>query len=62
PSGTGVGLAMSYRIVQLHDGSIDFSSEPNRGTTFRLTLPGGRAYDGSKQDARRGAAATEVTA
>lgn len=39
PSGTGVGLAMSYRIVQLHDGSIDFSSEVNRGTTFRLTLP-----------------------
>jgi len=39
PSGTGVGLAMSYRIVQLHNGSIDFSSEVQRGTTFRLTLP-----------------------
>ena len=39
PSGTGVGLAMSYRIVQLHNGSIDFSSEVDRGTTFRLTLP-----------------------
>ncbi|HUI40702.1 MAG TPA: ATP-binding protein [Terriglobia bacterium] len=39
PSGTGVGLAMSYRIVQLHDGSIDFSSEVGRGTTFRVTLP-----------------------
>jgi len=39
PSGTGVGLAMAYRIVQLHNGSIDFSSEVNRGTTFRVTLP-----------------------
>ncbi|HEY6274268.1 MAG TPA: ATP-binding protein, partial [Terriglobales bacterium] len=39
PAGTGVGLAMSYRIVQLHNGSIDFSSEVDRGTTFRLTLP-----------------------
>lgn len=39
PSGTGVGLAMTYRIVQLHNGSIDFSSELNRGTTFRVTLP-----------------------
>jgi len=39
PAGTGVGLAMSYRIVQLHNGSMDFSSEVDRGTTFRLTLP-----------------------
>jgi len=62
PSGTGVGLAMSYRIVQLHDGSIDFSSEVNRGTTFRLTLPGGKARPGNNQDTRRGAAATQVLA
>ena len=38
-SGTGVGLAMAYRIVQLHNGSIEFSSHVNRGTTFRVTLP-----------------------
>lgn len=62
PSGTGVGLAMSYRIVQLHDGSIDFSSEVNRGTTFRLTLPGGKAYGGGKPDVRRGAAVAQVLA
>ncbi len=41
PGGSGIGLAMSYRIVQLHNGSIEFTSEPNRGTTFRLTLPRG---------------------
>lgn len=39
PGGTGVGLAMAYRIVQLHDGSITFTSEPNRGTTFCVSLP-----------------------
>jgi signal transduction histidine kinase len=39
PNGTGVGLAMTYRIIQLHNGSIDFSSELNRGTTFRVSLP-----------------------
>jgi signal transduction histidine kinase len=39
PNGTGVGLAMAYRIIQLHNGSIDFSSEVDRGTTFRVSLP-----------------------
>lgn len=39
PGGTGVGLAMAYRILQLHNGSIDFSSEVHRGTTFRISLP-----------------------
>ncbi|HEV2348524.1 MAG TPA: ATP-binding protein [Terriglobia bacterium] len=39
PGGTGVGLAMTSRIIQLHNGSIDFSSEINRGTTFRIMLP-----------------------
>lgn len=39
PGGTGVGLAMAYRILQLHNGSIDFSSEVNRGTKFRISLP-----------------------
>ncbi|MEJ2006715.1 MAG: ATP-binding protein [Acidobacteriota bacterium] len=37
--GSGVGLAMAYRIIQMHNGSIDFLSEPNHGTTFRIALP-----------------------
>ncbi len=41
PGGTGVGLAMAFRVVQLHNGAIDFSTEVNRGTTFRITLPAG---------------------
>lgn len=37
--GSGIGLAMTYRIVQLHDGAVDFVSEPGIGTTFVLHLP-----------------------
>jgi signal transduction histidine kinase len=37
--GSGIGLAMTYRIVQLHDGTVDFTSEPDKGTTFLLRLP-----------------------
>ena len=37
--GSGIGLAMTFRIVQLHDGAIDFTSEPGQGTTFLIRLP-----------------------
>ncbi len=37
--GSGIGLAMTFRIVQLHDGTIDFTSEPGKGTTFVIRLP-----------------------
>jgi signal transduction histidine kinase/HAMP domain-containing protein len=39
PNGTGVGLAMAFRVIQLHNGTIEFTSEVNQGTTFRITLP-----------------------
>ncbi len=39
PGGSGIGLASAFRIVQLHNGSIDFESEVGRGTTFRIELP-----------------------
>lgn len=37
--GSGIGLAMTYRAVQLHNGTIEFVSDGNRGTTFRLQFP-----------------------
>ncbi|HZD75595.1 MAG TPA: ATP-binding protein [Acidobacteriaceae bacterium] len=37
--GSGIGLAMTYRIMQLHNGSIDVQSEQNIGSTFTLKLP-----------------------
>lgn len=38
-TGSGIGLAMSYRVLQLHNGALDFETEVGRGTTFRLLLP-----------------------
>jgi signal transduction histidine kinase len=38
-NGSGIGLAMTYRIIQLHNGSIDVQSEQNIGSTFTLKLP-----------------------
>jgi signal transduction histidine kinase len=37
--GTGIGLSMVYRIVQMHDGEIEVQSTPGRGTTFTMALP-----------------------
>ena len=37
--GTGIGLSMVYRIIQMHDGEVDVQSTPGRGTTFRVLLP-----------------------
>ena len=39
PQGSGIGLAMTFRIVQLHDGKINFTSEPGKGTSFTVELP-----------------------
>ena len=38
-SGFGLGLSLANRIIKLHKGNIDVSSEPGHGTQFALTLP-----------------------
>ena len=38
-TGSGIGLAQTYQIMQWHYGSVDFESGPGKGTTFRLRLP-----------------------
>jgi signal transduction histidine kinase len=38
-SGSGIGLAVSYRVLQLHNGTLEFESEAGKGTTFRFILP-----------------------
>ena len=42
--GTGIGLSMVYRIIQMHDGEIEVQSTPGRGTTFRVLLPRAQGY------------------
>lgn len=37
--GSGIGLPMTYRVLQLHNGSLDFDSKIGEGTTFRLRFP-----------------------
>lgn len=37
--GTGLGLALTHKIVTDHGGTVDFTSVPGRGTTFRIVLP-----------------------
>ncbi len=39
PSGTGLGMAISYRIVQEHGGHIDVASRPGMGTMITVSLP-----------------------
>jgi PAS domain S-box-containing protein len=38
-TGSGIGLALTYRALQLHNGALDLDSEVGRGTTFRFMLP-----------------------
>ena len=37
--GTGLGLLLVYDIISLHYGTINFTTEEGKGTTFRITLP-----------------------
>jgi signal transduction histidine kinase len=37
--GVGLGLAVSYGIIQRHNGKIDVQSKEGEGTTFTISLP-----------------------
>jgi signal transduction histidine kinase len=39
PQGTGLGLAIVRKIINAHDGRIDFNAPASGGTMFRVTLP-----------------------
>lgn len=57
--GTGLGLALTARVVSLHNGTIEVTSEPDRGAAFHMLLPVGgpdkckENRDGEKGDGHR---------
>lgn len=57
--GSGIGLAMTYRILQLHSGSIAVQSEVGRGSSFILRLPLSVAAESNSND-RTGVAGTPI--
>ncbi|MBV8555623.1 MAG: hybrid sensor histidine kinase/response regulator [Planctomycetaceae bacterium] len=52
--GMGLGLCLVKAFVELHGGTIDVTSEPGRGSTFRFTLPRRPALAGPDRDGIRG--------
>ena len=39
PKGTGLGLFIANKIIEQHGGTIKVDSKPNRGSSFRISLP-----------------------
>ncbi len=42
--GSGIGLALVHELVRLHGGTISVTSEVDRGTSFTITIPAGKAH------------------
>ena len=47
--GTGLGLAVTRKIVQEHDGSIGLQSQPGQGTRFTIVLPVDKVIEDSSE-------------
>ena len=45
PVGTGLGLYITKQIVEMHNGSIDVTSDEKKGTTFHIKIPKGSSVN-----------------
>jgi len=52
PKGSGLGLPVAYSIIHRHEGFIDFTSDPDKGTTFSFFLPVSRGPAGNHTRSR----------
>jgi two-component system, OmpR family, sensor histidine kinase ArlS len=43
--GFGLGLSLAHRIIKIHKGSINVSSQPGKGTTFQILLPSAKTLE-----------------
>lgn len=44
-SGFGLGLSLAHRIIKIHKGAIDVTSEPGKGTVFHIKLPSAKTLE-----------------
>lgn len=58
--GSGIGLAMTYRILQLHHGQVDVESRLGKGSIFTLRIPVIPNSDSASNSGLRGLVATNT--
>ncbi|MBN1140862.1 MAG: diguanylate cyclase [Deltaproteobacteria bacterium] len=59
-TGTGLGLPITKKLVELHGGCLQVTSEPGRGSCFSFALPGIKERGAAGEDRKQGAKAPEI--